>query len=80
MKARIRQLAERVDKVIALANQLKAANEELKSENAKLKSELSEVKKELREFKLGHSDKAEAVRSRLTSVLSRLEELETLRE
>ena len=52
----------------------------LKQENAELRVEMTVIKKECRQLKLGSADQSEAAKSRLTSVLSRLEELESLHQ
>jgi regulator of replication initiation timing len=80
MPSKFESLAEKVEKVLALLDKVKGENALLKQENAELRVEMTGIKKECRQLRLGSADQSEAAKSRLTSVLSRLEELESLHQ
>jgi len=46
--------------------------------NDALQAELNQLRKEYSSLKLGDSDRSEVVKSKLTSILDRLEQLENL--
>ncbi len=80
MSGKLESFAEKVEKVLALLDKVKSENASLKQENAELRAKMASINKECRKLKLGSADQSEAVKSRLTSVLSRLEELESLHQ
>jgi len=77
MQGKLELLAERVEKVLGLLDRVKHDNLSLKQENERLKAELVGLRKECRELKLESADRSQAVKSKLMSVLDRLEELES---
>ena len=80
MESKLQLLAKKVEKVIDPLDRLKRENATLKSENAGLKTELAGIQKEYNELKLGTADRSDSVKTKLTSVLNRLEELENLHQ
>ena len=78
MSGKLESLAEKVEKVLVLLDKVKGENASLKQENEELRAKMAGIKKECRQLKLGSADQSEAVKSRLMSVLGRLEELESL--
>ncbi len=77
MQGKLELLAERVEKVLGLLDRVKHENLSLKQENERFKAELVGLRKECRELKLENADRSQAVKSKLMSVLDRLEELES---
>jgi regulator of replication initiation timing len=78
MKSKSQLLAEKVDKVISLLDQLRRENTSLKAEKDHLKAELTKLRKSCDELKLGKADRTDAIKTKLTAVLGRLDELESL--
>ena len=78
MADKLAMLSQKVDEVLKRLEELRAENTTLKAENVNLSSELSKLKKEYSELTLNKNDQADAVRTRLASVLERLNQLEAL--
>lgn len=78
MKEKINAIEVKVEELVGRLERLSQANKELASDNSTLKAELSRLKKQLKDSQLGSGDTNEAVKRRLTSVLDRLDELESL--
>jgi FtsZ-binding cell division protein ZapB len=72
------QLESKIDQVIGRLQELTLQNASLKDENERLKRELGQIKREFKSLKVVHADQADAVRTRLSSVLDRVSELEAL--
>ena len=71
-------LEEKVSQVLERLDGLKTENTSLQQENTALKGELSGLRQEFHRFRLEHNDQNEAVRSKLATLLSRIEELERM--
>ena len=71
-------LAGKLDQFIASYEQLRQLNLSLHQENAQLKDELQKIRREYDTLRASESDRSEAVRTKLTSILSRLDQLENL--
>lgn len=78
MSDRLNRLAEKVDEVLIRLDSMKSENRELKAGNTKLKSELLGLKKEHDSLMLEKNDRSDHLKSKLISVLSRLDELDSL--
>jgi regulator of replication initiation timing len=78
MADKISELEDRVAQVLKLVEQLRKENGNLKRQNKEAASELTELRRRYHELSVDAKDKAATVRSRLTSVLNRIEELERL--
>jgi len=71
-------LEEKVDQVLELLDKLKAENKNLKEENNRLLTELNQIRDSFEDYKLVHADQSNRVKEKLTTVLSRVEELEQI--
>jgi peptidoglycan hydrolase CwlO-like protein len=78
MKEKITAIQTKVEELVDRLEKLKTANKDLSAENGSLKKELNTLKKQLKSTELGSNDTTEAVRRKLTSVLDRLGELESM--
>jgi FtsZ-binding cell division protein ZapB len=78
MADKISELEDRVGQVLKLVEQLRRENSNLKRQNKSGVEELSELRRRCHELEVANKDQTAAVKSRLTSVLSRIEELERL--
>ena len=78
MADKFQVLEDKVGKVLQKIEALAGENKTLKGENEQLESELAGLKQEFKQFRLQQNDQTEAVKSRLASVLSRIEELEKI--
>ena len=80
MVTKLQLLIDKTEKLLAVFDQVRRENTTLMSENAKLKAELAKLHREFNQIKLGFTDQSGAIRTKLTSVLGRLEELESLHQ
>ena len=78
MADQIYALEERIAKVLKLVERLRRDNTNLKRQNDERASELALLKRRCHELEVAGRDQSAAVKSRLTNVLSRIEELERL--
>jgi len=78
MKEKIAVIETKVEALLERYDKLNKANKSISTENSELKSEVNQLKRHLRDTKLGSGDTNEAVKRKLTSVLDRLEELESM--
>ena len=78
MADKFQMLEDKVGKVLQKVEALTGENKTLKSDNAQLESELTGLKQEFKQFRLQQNDQAEAVKSKLASLLGRIEELEKI--
>ncbi len=76
MSDRLELLDKKISQVLDRLDSLKKDNAALKEENGSLKSQLGQLQQDLNTLRLGQSDQAEMIRSKLVSVLGRIEELE----
>ena len=72
------QIAQKVDQLLEMVKNLKSENASLKAENRQRKAEMSGLDKQQKSQSLKAADQSEAVRTKLQSVLNRLDELEKL--
>ena len=72
------QISQKVDQLLQVVKNLKVENSSLQGENRQLKAQMVELGKEHKSLSLKSADQSELVRSKLQSVLSRLDELEQL--
>jgi regulator of replication initiation timing len=72
------QIAQKVDRLLDVVKNLKSENAALTADNRKLKTELSGLDKKRQSVSLKAADQSDAVRTKLQTVLNRLEELEKL--
>jgi cell division septum initiation protein DivIVA len=74
----LNQLSGKLDQFIASYEQLKQQNLGLHQENEQLKEEMQKLRREYDALRTTESDRSEALRTKLTSILSRLDQLENL--
>ncbi len=78
MSDKIKLIEEKVSKVLEKLDGLKEENISLRDQNAGLKSELTELQRAFKQFQLEQNDRAEQVKSKLATLLGRIEELEQI--
>ena len=76
MSEKLSLIAEKVTKLIELLDTVKERNSVLETENAALKKEVKKLQNELFSIKSHDVDNSQLVRSKLTGILERLDELE----
>ncbi len=75
---KIKQLASQVDKLVAWLEQVRNENEQFRAENAELKTEIRQLRDEVFTLKQGKAERSQIVKTKLTSILDRLDELEQI--
>ena len=78
MSDQIRLLEEKVTQVLQKLAVLQSENSSVRQENGALREQLALMRQEFDRFRVEHNDQADAVRTRLTMLLTRIEELEQL--
>jgi FtsZ-binding cell division protein ZapB len=78
MADQISALEERVARVLKLVARLRRENSNLKRQNEETTIEVASLRRRCHDLEVTNRDQSEAVKSRLTSVLGRIEELERL--
>jgi len=78
MTDQINLLEEKVSQVLQRLTVLQKENGSLRQENNALTDQLSQLRRDFDKFRVEHNDQTDAVKTRLTSLLSRIEELEQL--
>jgi len=78
MGDRLELIENKLGAVLDLIERIKTENGTLNVENAQLREELNRLKKQMVSLKLDRSDRSDAMRSKLKTVLSRVEELELM--
>ena len=78
MSDKIMLLEEKVGQVLSRLDSLQSENASLKEQNAGLNSDLAQLQQAFKEFQLDHNDRAEQVKSKLATLLGRIEELEQI--
>ena len=78
MTDKIKLLEDKVGQVLSRLDDLQGENVSLKEQNTGLKSELVELQRTFKQFKLENNDRAEQVKSKLATLLARIEELEQI--
>ena len=76
MSDKIALLEEKIGQVLSRLDDLQNENVSLKKQNAGLSGELAELQQAFKEFRLDRNDRAEQVKSKLATLLGRIEELE----
>ena len=78
MKEKIEAINAKVEELVNRLEKLDSSNKQLTEDNQDLKSELNRLKRQLKDSQLGSGDTNETVKRRLSSVLERLNELESI--
>lgn len=76
MNDKLELLEEKVGQLVERMEKLYTENEELRSENERLGSTLKETEKQLHAKQVEAADREEQVKSRLVSMLGRIDQLE----
>ena len=71
-------LRKKVEEVLAQLEQLRQSNSALAVENSELQAELARIKRGYHTAKLSQADQSDVAKTKLSSVLERIRELETL--
>ena len=77
MKEQIEAINAKVEELVTRLEKLNSSNKQLADDNQELKTELNRLKRQLKDSQLGSGDTNEVVKRRLSSVLERLNELES---
>jgi len=75
---KLQQLSLKVERLIKWLEQLRQDNKNLQAENAELKNELSKLRDDVFALKQTRADQSQIVKTRLSGILDRLEELEQI--
>ena len=78
MMDKLHLLEQKIDTLIQTLTSVKEENAQLKANNESMGKELSDLKKEYDLIKLSENDKNEKMKTSLTRILSRLDELEQI--
>ena len=78
MPDKLKLLEEKVVLVLSKLDGLKEDNATLRKENVDLRSQVSELQKGFENLRLNHNDQSDLLRSKLASVLERIEHLEKI--
>lgn len=78
MSDKIRLLEEKVGQVLDRLEALHNQNSTLREQNAGLKDKLAELQQAFDGFQVEHRDRAEQVKSKLATLLGRIEQLEQI--
>jgi regulator of replication initiation timing len=77
---KLQKLQDRIEELLKLVDSLRKENHALKAEAKSQHVELAKLKDHVDSLKREQADQSEAVKSKLNSMLSRLDELESLTE
>ncbi len=78
MSEKLELLEQKVSQVLSRIEELKADNDLLREANVELKDKLVGLKRDFDALKLEQNDLADRVKTKLISILSRVEELEKI--
>ena len=78
MGDKLELLEQKIEAVIGRLEKLRDENSDLKASNTGMKKELGGIRKQFDNARLGQVDQSELVKSKLVSILDRLNELEKL--
>jgi FtsZ-binding cell division protein ZapB len=78
MSDKLELMFDKVEKVLERMEKLKDENSSLKRENDHLKTQLANIHKEYNSLKLDRVDQDDRIRSKLVTILTRLDQLEEL--
>jgi predicted RNase H-like nuclease (RuvC/YqgF family) len=77
---KLQKLQDRIEELLKLVDSLRKENHSLKADAKAQHAELARLKDHVDSLKREQADQSEAVKSKLNSMLSRLDELESLTE
>ncbi|RKX27592.1 MAG: hypothetical protein DRP45_00720 [Candidatus Zixiibacteriota bacterium] len=78
MAEKFELLDRKVKQVLQQLDGLKDDNTILRKENRQLQTQLTELKSDFDNLKLNHNDQSELIKTKLISMLTRIEELEKI--
>lgn len=78
MEAKLDLLTEKIELLITKLETIQAENKQLKEDNSVLSADLQTYKSDYDNLKLSSTDKNEVVKTKLTTILNRLNQLEEL--
>ena len=78
MGDKLELMFDKVEKVLERLEQLKDENSSLKRENDCLKTQMASLQKEYNGLKLNRVDQDDKIRSKLVTILNRLDQLEDM--
>ncbi len=78
MDTKLDLLTEKIELLITKLENTQAENKRLKEENSTLSTDLQAYKQDYETLKLSSTDKNEVVKTKLTTILSRLDQLEEI--
>ena len=78
MSDKFELLEEKIGKVVQVVDLLRSENVSLQQENSSLQKQLTRLGQELHQLKLTQNDQADAVKTKLSTLLNRIEELENI--
>lgn len=76
MKEKLDQITKKIQLVAELLERAKLENTDLKGNNESLRKELAKARRDLEQIGLSRMDQTDTVKTKLSSVLKKLEELE----
>lgn len=76
MKEKLDQITKKIQLVAELLKRAKLENTDLKGNNESLRKELAKARRDLEQIGLSRMDQTDTVKTKLSSVLKKLEELE----
>lgn len=77
-ETKLELLSQKLEELIALSDKLRRENADLRRDKANLQEKLADAQRELHGLRLKQADTSQVVRSRLSSVMDRLEELQII--
>ena len=78
MSDQINVLEAKISQVLQKLDALKSENVSLQSENSALRDQVNRLRQEFERFRVEHNDQVEAVKTKLSTLLGRIEELEQI--
>jgi len=78
MSTKLQLLEEKIGQVLARLDEFKTANGTLMTENRRIKTQMAKLEKDFNKLRLDHNDQTAAMKSKLTAMLGRIEELEKI--
>ncbi len=80
MNDKLDLLASKIERVVERLEAMTVENRSLKQQNKSLSDELNQLRKDFDVLKLSSADRSENARTKLTNILHRLDQLESVAE
>ena len=78
MADKLKALEDKINQILERMEQIRKQNQELQDDNISLKADLVKARRALEALQLLENDRSEIIRTKLTSVLGRIDELESI--